>query len=105
MLATRRVRFPPGTTRLAFWAFWSLTIAFLLADVYQLVAPVDPAIENFFTTWGENGLCLAGAGACLARATQGRGERLAWGLLGAGLVAWPGTRRRRRGRARSHPRS
>jgi diguanylate cyclase (GGDEF)-like protein len=44
--------------------------------------------DNFFETYVYNALIFVAAGLCITRAAIVRVERLAWGLLGIGLLAW-----------------
>jgi two-component system cell cycle response regulator len=46
------------------------------------------ALDAVFSAWVYNGVILAGAVLCLARAVLVRRERLAWAFLGIGLLAW-----------------
>ncbi len=46
--------------------------------------------EDVFGTWVYDALMLLSAAACLLRAFLVPRERLAWGLLGAGLLLWTG---------------
>jgi diguanylate cyclase (GGDEF)-like protein len=46
------------------------------------------AAETFFGIWVYDALMLGAAASCLVRAAIVRRERLAWALLGAGLLAW-----------------
>src|SRR5205823_4860187 len=45
-------------------------------------------LDGFFTNWVYNGLIVASAAGCLARALLVRQERAAWLALAFGLVAW-----------------
>ena len=45
------------------------------------------AVGNFFANWLYDGVGLAAAFACFARGLRGR-ERLAWFLIGLGVLAW-----------------
>jgi two-component system cell cycle response regulator len=46
------------------------------------------AMDGFFNDWVYNGLVILSAGWCIARAVVVRTDRLAWALLGLGLVCW-----------------
>ncbi|HVV91636.1 MAG TPA: HD domain-containing phosphohydrolase [Solirubrobacterales bacterium] len=46
--------------------------------------------ENLFDTWIYDGVMLGAAASCLARAVLVRRERVAWLLIGAGLLIWTG---------------
>jgi two-component system cell cycle response regulator len=46
------------------------------------------ALDAVFSAWVYNGVIVASAVLCLARAVLVRRERLAWAFLGVGLMAW-----------------
>jgi diguanylate cyclase (GGDEF)-like protein len=48
------------------------------------------AVDDLFGIWIYDALMLGAAGSCLARALLIRRERLAWALLGTGLLLWTG---------------
>jgi diguanylate cyclase (GGDEF)-like protein len=64
-----------------------LLLAFTAHAVFGLGGPGTDAL---FNTWVYNALMLMGAAACLLRAALLRRERLAWTLLGAGLLLYTG---------------
>jgi diguanylate cyclase (GGDEF)-like protein len=47
-----------------------------------------PGADGFFETYVYNALILVGAGLCLTRALVSERERLAWSILGVGLLSW-----------------
>jgi len=47
-------------------------------------------VDDLFGIWVYDALMLGAAGSCLARAILIRRERLAWALLGSGLLLWTG---------------
>jgi len=49
-----------------------------------------PGTDSLFNTWIYNALMLTGVAACLLRAVVVRRERVAWGLLGGGLLLYTG---------------
>lgn len=49
-----------------------------------------PGTDALFNTWIYNALMLTSAAACLLRAALVRRERVAWGLLGVGLLLYTG---------------
>jgi diguanylate cyclase (GGDEF)-like protein len=64
-----------------------LLVAFSAHAVFGLGGPGTDAL---FNTWIYNALLLMGAAACLLRAVALRRERLAWTLLGAGMLLYAG---------------
>jgi diguanylate cyclase (GGDEF)-like protein len=45
-------------------------------------------LNTFFDSWVYNGLILAAAASCLLRAALHREERVAWFVMGVGMLAW-----------------
>jgi diguanylate cyclase (GGDEF)-like protein len=48
----------------------------------------EPGLGSFFKTWVFSGLVLGAAAICGARAVLSRTDRLAWGVLAAGMASW-----------------
>jgi two-component system cell cycle response regulator len=68
-----------------------LALCLLVAFIAHAVVGLGgPSTHVLFNTWIYNALMLTSAGACLLRATLVRRERLAWALLGAGLLLFAG---------------
>jgi two-component system cell cycle response regulator len=68
-------------------------IGLCLLTAFTAHAVIDlggPDTDALFNTWIYNALMLTGAAACLLRAVLLRRERLAWALLGAGLLLYTG---------------
>ena len=64
---------------------------FGILGIYALRAITDVGgddLQSLFDNYVYNGLLVAAAGACVLRGCLYREERLAWLLLGAGMVAW-----------------
>jgi two-component system cell cycle response regulator len=76
--------------RLILRAVQALTVGGLVAYAVQAAMPTvcGAGTHDFFEIWVYNLLIAAAAGLCLARAAIYRSERLAWLVLGIGLVAW-----------------
>ena len=77
------------THGVALRACWA--VAGVLMALFALQAGTGLAGEAATTLFGDylyNALLLAGAGFCLWRAAAIREERLAWLVMGAGIVAW-----------------
>lgn len=68
----------------------ALIVGFLAFVVHAVTGFGGSTAETFFGIWDYDALMLGAAASCLARAAIVRRERLAWGLLGAGLLAWTG---------------
>jgi two-component system cell cycle response regulator len=67
----------------------AVAVAGVLAYAIQgLVPPLTDAVGSFFETWAYPILFLLPGGLCIARAATRSGERAAWSVLGAGLIAW-----------------
>ncbi len=82
---------PPGTQRVLLRVCWYGAAVLLAAFVLQAATGVaGEAATGFFQDYVYNALLLAGAGFCLWRAAAFREERVAWLVIGAGLVAWTG---------------
>jgi hypothetical protein len=75
--------------RLILRAVQALTVVGLVAYAVQAAMPTvcGAGTHDFFEIWVYNLLIAAAAGLCLARAAIYRSERLAWLVLGIGLVA------------------
>jgi diguanylate cyclase (GGDEF)-like protein len=68
-----------------------LALCLLVAFVARAAVPFGgPGIDLLFNTWIYNALMLTSAAACLLRAALVRRERLAWALLGIGLLLFAG---------------
>src|SRR6187551_576623 len=66
-------------------------LTMLLAFALHAVTGLGGAgIDRAFNIWVYDALIVGAAGSCLLRAAMVERERLAWGLLGAGLAAWTG---------------
>jgi len=66
----------------------ALVLGFLAFVLHAATGFGGSAAETFFGIWDYDALMLGAAASCLARAAIVRRERLAWGLLGAGLLTW-----------------
>jgi two-component system, cell cycle response regulator len=55
---------------------------------YAVQGAINEGGSTFWETWAYPGLILAAGALCLARAIAERRERVAWSLLGAGMVLW-----------------
>jgi two-component system, cell cycle response regulator len=70
---------------------WYGAAVLLAAFVLQAATGVaGEGATGFFQDYVYNALLLAGAGFCLWRAAAFREERVAWLVMGAGIVAWTG---------------
>jgi diguanylate cyclase (GGDEF)-like protein len=70
---------------------WYGAAVLMVAFVLQAATGLGgDAVADLFQDYVYNGLLLAGAGFCLWRAAAFREERLAWLVMGAGIVAWTG---------------
>ena len=81
------------TPRLKRWILLGgglLTLALLLFTLHAATGFGGSAVDDLFGIWIYDGLMLGAAASCLARAALIHRERLAWGLLGAGLLFWTG---------------
>jgi two-component system cell cycle response regulator len=68
-----------------------LALCLLVAFIAHAVIGLGgPGTHVLFNTWIYNALMLTGAAACLLRAALVRRERLAWALLGVGLLLFAG---------------
>jgi two-component system cell cycle response regulator len=65
-------------------------VALLTFAVHAATGFGDAGVDRLFDVWLYDGLMLGAAGSCLLRAVLVDRERLAWGLLGLGLLAWTG---------------
>jgi two-component system, cell cycle response regulator len=75
--------------RLALRATQTVAIAGLAAYAAQsTLSFCGASADNFFEIYVYNALIFLAAALCIARAVLIRVERLAWGLLGIGLLAW-----------------
>jgi two-component system, cell cycle response regulator len=50
----------------------------------------SPGLDGFFQTWVLSGVSVGAGALCLLRGVAVRRERVAWLLMGAGLLAWAG---------------
>jgi diguanylate cyclase (GGDEF)-like protein len=66
----------------------ALVLGFLAFALHAATGFGGSAAETFFGIWIYDALMLGAAVSCLVRAVIVRRERLAWALLGAGLMAW-----------------
>src|SRR5688500_3410473 len=81
----------PGTQRVLLRVCWYGAAVLLAAFVLQAATGLGGAgVATRFQDYVYNALLLAGAGFCLWRAAAFREERLAWLVMGAGIVAWTG---------------
>ncbi|HWC08912.1 MAG TPA: hypothetical protein VG458_07665, partial [Solirubrobacterales bacterium] len=67
-----------------------LALTLLVFTLHAATGFGDTGIDDLFGIWIYNALMLGAAGSCLARALLIRPERLAWALLGTGLLFWTG---------------
>jgi diguanylate cyclase (GGDEF)-like protein len=65
----------------------AVALGYLAFLVYAATGAGD---EELFGIWIYCAVMLAAAGSCLVRAALLKRERLAWALIGAGLLAWTG---------------
>jgi diguanylate cyclase (GGDEF)-like protein len=66
----------------------ALILGWLAFSLHAATGFGGSAAETLFGTWVYDALMLGAAASCLVRAAIVRRERLAWVLLGAGLVTW-----------------
>ena len=69
------------------WAFVVLAGWLALAALRNVLVP-DLEIGPLFDRYVHDGALAAAGGLCVLRAAHRREERLAWGLIGAGILAW-----------------
>ena len=82
---------PAGTQRVLLRVCWYGAAVLLAAFVLQAATGLGgEAAARVFQDYVYNGLLFAGGAFCLWRAAAFREERLAWILMGAGIVAWTG---------------
>ena len=82
---------PAGTHRVLLRVCWYGAAVLMAAFLLQAATGLGgEAAARVFQDYVYNGLLLAGAGFCLWRAAAFREERLAWLVMGAGIVAWTG---------------
>jgi diguanylate cyclase (GGDEF)-like protein len=67
-----------------------LVFGFLAFTLHAALGTGGATADDFFGIWVYDALMLGAAASCLARAWLVRRERLAWALLGIGLLAWTG---------------
>ena len=67
-----------------------LALAFLAFALHTALGFGGSQLDDLFGIWIYDALMLGAAASCLARAALIRRERLAWALLGVGLLAWTG---------------
>lgn len=67
-----------------------LALGFLAFALHAAFGLGGEANDDLFNIWLYDALILGAAASCIARAILVRRERLAWALLGAGLLAWTG---------------
>jgi two-component system, cell cycle response regulator len=67
-----------------------LALAFLAFTLHAAIGFGGQGIDDLFGIWIYDAMMLGAAASCLARAWLVPRERLAWALLGAGLLAWTG---------------
>lgn len=63
-------------------------VAMAVLALHTLTGLGGAGFDSFAQDWLYNGIVLASAGLCLARAARVRAERVAWLVLGLGLLAW-----------------
>jgi diguanylate cyclase (GGDEF)-like protein len=76
--AARIVR-ATAVTAFAVWAVYLL---------YAITGPWGLGLETLFRTWIWSGLFLVAGGLCVVRAAFIRSDRLAWAILGSGMLSW-----------------
>jgi two-component system, cell cycle response regulator len=69
------------------WAFVVLAAWLALAALRNALAP-DLEIGRLFGRYVHDAALAAAGGLCVLRAARRREERLAWALIGAGILAW-----------------
>lgn len=67
-----------------------LALAFLLFALHAATSFGGEPVDDLFGIWIYDALMLGAAAGCLARAVLVERERLAWALLGTGLLLWTG---------------
>jgi two-component system, cell cycle response regulator len=77
---------PP--TRIALRTMGAVLVAGFLAFVVYTATSIGG--QALFGTWIYCGVMVGAAASCLARAALVRRERVAWALIGAGLLIWTG---------------
>jgi diguanylate cyclase (GGDEF)-like protein len=77
-----------ATNRTATIALSALTGLLALVAVYLLIGLGNESLEQFTLKWIYNGVILAAALVCVARAFLRGSEQVAWGLLGLAFVLW-----------------
>jgi diguanylate cyclase (GGDEF)-like protein len=60
----------------------------LVVVAYAVQGALSDGQSEIWETWVYPGLILAAALLCLARAVRERADRIAWGVLGAGMLLW-----------------
>jgi two-component system, cell cycle response regulator len=82
---------PAGTHGVLLRVCWYGAAVLMAAFVLQAATGVaGEEVAGLFQDYVYNALLFAGAGFCLWRAAAFREERLAWLVMGAGIVAWTG---------------
>jgi two-component system, cell cycle response regulator len=82
---------PAGTQRVLLRVCWYGAAVLMAAFVLQAATGLaGDGATGFFQDYVYNALLLAGAGFCLWRAAAFREERVAWLVMGAGIVTWTG---------------
>jgi two-component system, cell cycle response regulator len=82
---------PAGTQGVLLRVCWYGAAVLMAAFVLQAATGVaGEDATGFFQDYVYNALLLAGGGFCLWRAAAFREERVAWLVIGAGIVAWTG---------------
>ena len=78
-----------GTQRLVLRACWGVAVVLMVVFAVQVGTDLAGArVTDLFQDYLYNFLLFAGAGFCLWRAAAVREERLAWLIMGVGIVTW-----------------
>jgi two-component system, cell cycle response regulator len=84
MHVTRRLR-------AGLWALGTLTGLGVLAYAVHIAFGLgSPGLDDFFQDWVYNGVSVGAGVLCLLRGVAVRQERVAWLVMGFGLLAWAG---------------
>jgi diguanylate cyclase len=82
---------PAGTQGVLLRACWYGAAVLMAAFVVQAgTGLAGDAVTGLFQDYVYNALLMAGAGFCLWRAAAFREERVAWLVMGAGIMVWTG---------------
>ena len=60
----------------------------LAVVAYAVQGAANEGASTFWETWAYPGLILAAGALCVVRAARVRADRIAWSLLGTGMLLW-----------------